>query len=166
MLTMRRTVAPLTVLLALLFTVVTAGQVAILVLVLPRMPELTAADPPAAVALDWTMVLVAVLGLLCVQVVIVCTGKLLTLVARDRIFSAGSLPWVDAIVWAIAAAWVLLLGATVPVFAYAELDDAPGLGALHLLILLVGAAVGLLMVVMRALLRQATTLRADMEAVI
>ena len=34
------------------------------------------------------------------------------------------------------------------------------------LLLLVGAVVGLLMVVMRALLRQATTLRTDMEAVI
>lgn len=163
---MPRAVAPLRVLLVLLFTVVTAGQVAVLVLVLPRLPELTAGDHPAAVALDWTMVVVAVLGLLCVQVVIVCTGKLLTMVARDRIFSADSLPWVDAIVWSIVAAWVLLLGATVPVFAYAELDDAPGLGALHLLLLLVGAAVGLLMVVMRALLRQATTLRDDMEAVI
>lgn len=166
MLTMRRAVAPLGVLLALLFAVVTAGQVAILALVLPRMPELTAGDPPAAVALDWTMVVVAALGLLCVQLVIACTGKLLTLVAHDRIFHAGALPWVDAIVWAIVAAWVLLLGATVPVFAYAELDDAPGLGALHLLLLLVGAAVGLLMIVMRALLRQATTLRTDMEAVI
>ncbi len=36
MLTMRRAVAPLTVLLALLFTVVTAGQIAILTQVLPR----------------------------------------------------------------------------------------------------------------------------------
>jgi hypothetical protein len=165
-LTTQRAVAPLRVLLVLLFAVVTAGQVAVLVAVLPRMPELTAGDAPAAVALDWTMVVVAVLGLLCVQVVIVSTGKLLTMVARDRIFSSASLPWVDAIVWSIVAAWVLLLGATVPVFAYAELDDAPGLGAMHLLLLLVGAAVGLLMVVMRALLRQATALRDDMEAVI
>ncbi len=116
--------------------------------------------------MDWAVLVVAVLGLVCVQIVIVCTGRLLSLVARDRIFSAGSLPWVDAIAWAIAAAWVLLLGAFLPVFAVAEADDAPGLAALHLLLLLVGAAVGLLMVVMRALLRQATTLRADMEAVI
>ncbi|WP_300012606.1 DUF2975 domain-containing protein [Pseudonocardia sp.] len=166
MLTTHRAVLPLRVLLVLLFTVVTAGQLAVLGLVLPRMSELTAGDPPEVASLDWTSMILAVLGLLCVQVVIVCTGRLLTMVARDRIFSAASLPWVDAIVWAMAVAWVLLLGALVPVFAVAELEDAPGLAALHLLLLLVGAAVGLLMVVMRALLRQATTLRADMEAVI
>ncbi len=166
MLTIRRAVAPLRVLLALLFTVVTAGQAAILTQVLPRMRQLTAGDTPEVVRMDWTVLIVAVLGLVCVQIVIVCTGRLLGSVALDRIFSAGSLPWVDAIVWAIVAAWVLLLGAFFPVFAVAEVDDAPGLAALHLLLLLVCAAVGLLMVVMRALLRQATTLRADLESVI
>lgn len=166
MLTMRRAVAPLAILLALLFAVVTAGQIAILTQVLPRMRELTAGDSPEVVRMDWAVLIGAVLGLVCVQIVIACTGRLLSLVARDRIFSAGSLPWVDAIAWAIVAAWVLLLGAFFPVFAVAEVEDAPGLAALHLLLLLVGAAVGLLMVVMRALLRQATTLRADMEAVI
>ena len=44
--------------------------------------------------------------------------------------------------------------------------DDPGLPVLLLLVLLGGAVLGLLMVVMRALLRQATTLRTDMEAVI
>lgn len=149
-------------LLALLFVVVTAGQVATLVALLPRLPELLGGE----LRLGWTLLAIAVAGMLCVQVVLVCTGKLLTMVARDRIFSADSLPWVDAIVWAIAAAWVLLLAASVPVFTAAQLDDAPGLAALHLLLLLVGAAVGLLMLVMRALLRRATTLRDDMEAVI
>ena len=38
--------------------------------------------------------------------------------------------------------------------------------AVLLLLLVVGAVLGLLMVVMRALLRQATTLRTEMEAVI
>ena len=162
MLTTYWAVAPLRLLLVLLFTVVTVSQGAMLVLVVPMLPELLAGE----LRLGWTILAIAVPGLLCVQVVIVCTGKLLTMVARDRIFSAASLPWVDAIVWAIAGAWVLLLCAFVPVFAIADADDAPGLAALHLLLLLAGAVVGLLMVVMRALLRQATTLRADMEAVI
>lgn len=162
MLTVRRAVVPLRVLLALLFVVVAAGQVAILVALVPRIPELLV----GALKPGWTMLAIAVPGLLCVQVVIVSTAKLLTMVGRDRIFSASALPWVDAIVWALAAGWVLLLGAGVPVFVIAEADDAPGLGALHLLVLLVGAAVGLLMVVMRALLHQATTLRTDLEAVI
>ncbi|MCX6463290.1 MAG: DUF2975 domain-containing protein [Pseudonocardiales bacterium] len=162
MLTMRRAVVPLGVLLVLLFAVVTAGLVAALVNLLPRVPELLAGVLP----LGWTLLAIAVPGLLCVLVVIACTGRLLAMVARDRIFSADALPWVDGILWAIAAGWVFFLGAGVPVFVIAELDDAPGLAALHLLILLVGAVIGLLMVVMRALLHQATSLRTDLEAVI
>jgi high-affinity Fe2+/Pb2+ permease len=100
---------------------------------------------------------------LCIQVVIVSTWKLLTLVKNDRIFSEASLAWVDAIVWAIVAAWLVLLG----VFLYVGFNaDDPGLPLLLLLMLIGIAVVGLLMVVMRALLRQATTLRTDMEAVI
>jgi hypothetical protein len=104
----------------------------------------------------------------CVQAVIVCTWKLLTLVTQDRIFSASALPWVNGIVWAIVAGWTMLLGTLVCAYYFIidEVSDDPVLPALLLLLLLVGAVLGLLMVIMRALLRQATTLRADMEAVI
>ena len=113
--------------------------------------------------LRWPLTAVAVFWVLCVQLVIVSTWKLLTLVKTDRIFSQASLAWVDAIVWAIVAAWVVLVG----VFLYVGFNaNDPGLPLL-LFLLVVGVAVlGLLMVVMRALLRQATTLRTDMEAVI
>ena len=104
-----------------------------------------------------------VFWVLCVQVVIVSTWKLLTLVKNDRIFSDASLAWVDAIVWAIVAAWVVLVG----VFLYVGFNaDDPGLPLLLFLMVVGVAVLGLLMVVMRALLRQATTLRTDMEAVI
>ncbi|AIJ23906.1 integral membrane protein [Amycolatopsis methanolica 239] len=70
--------------------------------------------------------------------------------------------WVNVIVGAIAAGWAVL----VAVFLYVGFNaDDPGLPVV-LFLLVVGVAVGLLMVVMRALLRQATTLRTDMEAVI
>jgi hypothetical protein len=71
-------------------------------------------------------------------------------------------------VWAVAAGWVMLLGAFVCAYYFIidEVSDEPGLPVLLLVLLLVGAVVGLLMVVMRALLLQATNLRADMEAVI
>ena len=62
--------------------------------------------------------IVAVFWVLCLQVVIVSTWKLLTFVKNDQIFTDASL------------------------------------------------GLGLLVLVMRALLRQATTLRTDMEAVI
>lgn len=103
------------------------------------------------------------LGLGCVQVVIVCTWQLLTLVEDDRIFSEASMAWVDAIVAAIAAGELLLFGTFVWSVVGVGLAGPP---VVLLLALVAGAVVGLLMVVMRALLRQATTLRTDLEAVI
>lgn len=130
---------------------------------LPGQFAYMAQESPEDAYLRWPATIIAVFWVLCVQVVIVATWKLLTLVKSDRIFTEASLKWVDAIVWAIAAAWVVLVG----VFLYVGFKaDDPGLPLL-LFLLTVGVSVlGLLMVVMRALLRQATTLRTDMEAVI
>ncbi|MEU4776238.1 DUF2975 domain-containing protein [Micromonospora sp. NPDC023644] len=122
-----------------------------------------AEESPESAYLRWPMTAVSVFWVLCVQVVIVSTWKLLTLVKNDRIFSDASMAWVNAIVWAIVAAWVVLLG----VFLYVGFRASdPGLPLLLFLMLVGVAVLGLLMVVMRALLRQATTLRTDMEAVI
>ncbi|MET7372101.1 DUF2975 domain-containing protein [Micromonospora arida] len=130
---------------------------------LPGQFAYMAQESPEDAYLRWPATIVAVFWVLCVQVVIVATWKLLSLVKSDRIFTEASLKWVDAIVWAIVAAWVVLVG----VFLYVGFNaDDPGLPLL-LFLLTVGVSVlGLLMVVMRALLRQATTLRTDMEAVI
>ena len=122
-----------------------------------------AEEEPDLAYLRWPLLAVSVVELLCVQVVIVCTWKLLGMVEDDRIFSEASLGWVDAIVWAIAAGWAVLAG----VYLYVGFNaDDPGIIVLLTVILLGGAVLGLLMVVMRALLRQATTLRTDMESVI
>ena len=161
---MHRVLLPLRILLALVFAALVAAQVFAVPEMLPDLP-----DPSLEQSfMRWTMHTVLVLGLLCVQAVIVCTWQLLTLVRHDRIFSASALPWVNAIVAAIAVGWLMLLGAFVCAYYFIvdEVSDDPVLPALLLVLLLVGAVVGLLMVVMRALLRQATTLRADMEAVI
>ncbi|WP_343066591.1 DUF2975 domain-containing protein [Kribbella qitaiheensis] len=48
----------------------------------------------------------AVFLVLCVQVVVVSTWKLLTLVKNDRIFTDSSMAWVNTNVWAIAAGCV------------------------------------------------------------
>ena len=157
--TEHRAVAPLRAFLVVLFGVLVVFQV----MSLPGQFAYLAEQSPELAYLRWPLTAVTVFWVLCVQVVIVATWRLLTLVKDDRIFSAASLAWVDAIVWAIAAAWAVLLG----VFLYFGFRaDDPGIPLL-LFLLLVGVAVlGLLMVVMRALLRQATTLRTDMEAVI
>ncbi|MEV1288780.1 DUF2975 domain-containing protein [Micromonospora sp. NPDC049679] len=122
-----------------------------------------AEESPDLAYLRWPMTAVSVFWVLCIQVVIVSTWKLLTLVKNDRIFSDASLSWVNAIVWAIVAAWGVLVG----VFLYFGFRASdPGLPLLLFLMVVGVTVLGLLMVVMRALLRQATTLRTDMQAVI
>lgn len=122
-----------------------------------------AQENPERASLQWPLTIFFILEVACVQVVIVGTWKLLTLVRQDRIFSRGALVWVDAIVWAIASGWTMLAALAAVVVLNA---DDPGLPLLLLLVLVAGAALGLVVVVLRALLRQAADLRADMEAVI
>ncbi|MFG1820529.1 DUF2975 domain-containing protein [Kribbella sp. NPDC049174] len=154
-----RVVVPLRVLLVMLF----AGLVVAQVMSMPGQFAYMAEEEPDVAYLRWPLTIWSILELLCIQVVIVCTWKLLTLVTSDRIFSEEAFAWVDAIIWALGAGWVLFLG----VFLYLGfLANDPGLPILMFGIVLVGGVLVLLMVVMRALLRQATTLRADMEAVI
>ena len=159
-----RVVLPLRVLLVVVFAALVAAELWAVPGLLPGIAEPSLEQS----AVRWVMLAVLVLALVCVQVVIVCTWQLLTLVATDRIFSAGALPWVNAIVSAMAVGWLGLLGAFVCAYYFVidEVSDDPVLPGLLLVLLLVGAVAGLLMVVMRALLRQATTLRTDMEAVI
>jgi hypothetical protein len=161
---LRRVVLPLRILLVVVFAALVVAQVWGVGGLLPDLPEPTLERS----FMKGVMAVVCVLALMCVQAVIVCTWKLLTLVTDDRIFSASSLPWVNGIVRATVVGWVMLLGAFVCSYYFIidEVSDDPALPALLLLLLLVGAVLGLLIVIMRALLRQATTLRADMEAVI
>jgi hypothetical protein len=159
MLTANRAVAPLRVFLVLLFGILIMFQT----FSLPGQFAHMAEESPDFAHLRWPATAVSVFWVLCVQVIIVATWKLLTLVKNDRIFSDAALAWVDGIVWAIVAGWVVLVG----VFLYVGFNaDDPGLPLLLFLMVVGVAVLGLLMVVMRALLRQATTLRTDMEAVI
>lgn len=154
-----RAVAPLRAFLVLLFGILVVFQT----LSLPGQFAHLAEESPDLAYLRWPLTAVSVYWVVCVQVVIVATWRLLTLVKHDRIFSDAALRWVDVIVWAVVAAWVVLLG----VFGFFALTwNDPGAPLLLLLLVVTVAVVGLLMVVMRALLRQATALRTDMEAVI
>jgi hypothetical protein len=161
---LRSVVLPLRVLLGIVFAGLVAAQIWALPALLPDLAEPT----PERTFMRWTMLAVSVLGVACVQSMVVCTWKLLTLVTDDRIFSAGALPWVNGIVRAIVVGWTMLLATFVCAYYFVvdEVSDDPVLPALLLLLLLIGAVLGLLVVVLRALLRQATTLRSDMEAVI
>ncbi|GAB3345225.1 DUF2975 domain-containing protein [Modestobacter lapidis] len=161
---LRHVVLPLRILLAIVLAALVIAQIWAVPALVPDLAEPTLERS----FMRWAMLAVSALGLACIQIVIVCTWKLLTMVTHDRIFSASALRWVNAIVWAIAVGWVMLLGTLVCAYYFIidEVSDDPVLPALLLLLLLVGAVLGLLMVIMRALLRQATNLRSDMEAVI
>lgn len=113
--------------------------------------------------LRWPATAVTIFWVLCIEVVVVCTWKLLSLVTSGRIFSEASLVWVDGILGAIGAAWMTLLG--VGLYVGVRADD-PGLPLLLFVIGMGVTVLGLLMLVLRALLRQATSLRTDLEAVI
>jgi hypothetical protein len=155
----QRAVLPLRIFLVVLFGILVVLQT----FSLPGQFAYLAKESPDLAYLRWPLTAVTVFWVLCIQVVIVSTWKLLTYVKEDRIFSDASLAWVNAIVGAVVAAWVVLLG----VFLYVGFRaDDPGLPLLLFLMVVGVAALGLLMVVMRALLRQATTLRTDLQGVI
>jgi DUF2975 family protein len=154
-----RAVAALRVFLVVLFAVLVLLQV----MSLPGQFAHMAAQNPEMAHLRWPATVVSIFWVLCVQVVIVAAWKLLTLVKRDRIFTEASMVWVDAIVWAVGAAWAVLVG----VLGYVgATSDGPG-NVLMVFLLVVGVSVvGLVVVVLRALLRRAAALRSDLEAVI
>ena len=155
----RSAVLVLRVFLILLFGVLVVFQT----LSLPGQFRHLAEENPDDAALRWPATIIAVFWVLCIQVVVVAIWRLLSMVQEDRIFSEASFKWVNAIIAAIGAAWVVLVGVFLLVGFNAD-DPGP---VMLLLLLLVGVTVvGLLMVVMRALLRQATTLRTDLDGVI
>jgi hypothetical protein len=128
-----------------------------------------AQEDPDRAFLRWPLTVAAILGLACVQVVIVCTWRLLTMVQADRIFSPEAFRWVDGIVWAVTGAWALLAGVAAwivgIIYVTPELRD-PGTPMALFGLVLLGSVVVLIVVVLRALLRQAAALRTDMDAVI
>jgi Protein of unknown function (DUF2975) len=130
---------------------------------LPGQFAYMAREDPEQAYLRWPLTAVSVFWVVCVQAVVVATWKLLTLVRTDRIFTEASLVWVDVILGAVAAAWLVLVG----VFLWIGFTaDDPGLPLLLFLLTTGVTVLGLLLLVMRALLRKATMLRTDMEAVI
>lgn len=161
----RSAVRLLRVLLVLLFLAAAIGQT----LSWPGKFAYMAREDPDLAHLRWPLTAVAVLGLLAVEVVIVCIWKLLTLVTAGRIFSTDAFVWVDTIVWSLATAWVLLgagsFAIVLTLYVTPELRD-PGMPMMLAGVVLAAGVPTLLMVVMRTLLRQAAALRTDLDAVI
>lgn len=113
----------------------------------------------------WTATTLAAYEFLCVQIVLAAIWVLLDRIRRDRIFDESSFRWVDAIFFAIVGATLVPAGMLVALALFGAIDD-PGLPFVLTIVSLGGLGLTLLMLVMRSLLRQATTLRADMDELI
>ncbi len=105
----------------------------------------------AAVAVP--ILVIIVLGIVTIQVCMVCVWQLLTMVRRGTVFSPAAFRYVDVVIGAIAAASALMFGLGVVL--------APGESAAPGVVLLIGGAavliagVALIVVVLRMLLAQA-----------
>lgn len=132
------------------------------VLVLPQRAADTARQFPEAAYLQAPVLAVAIITVACVQVAVLCVMALLTLVGQERIFDPGAYRWVDAFIGSTALASLLVLGTG---FYISATVGSPAWVS-GVLVALVGAAVALLMVVMRALLRQAAWQHAELVDVV
>lgn len=112
---------------------------------------------------DLVFMVVPVLAVACIELGLLALWVLLNRVEREVIFDESADRWV----WVIAAAGLLaaLLVAGMAALV-GELDDAPGLILIGGGIGLMGVAFALLMTVMLGLLRTATGLRRELEAVV
>ena len=146
----------LRVLLVLLALGALAAQVVIVVVVATH-PEVDPADRAVAYAM------LAVAAIACVEVGLVALWVLLSMVRRDAIFDERAFRWVDVITVAGLVAAVLVAALCAHV---GEIDDAPGLVLIGGGVAVGGAAFALLMVVMRGLLRSATTFRRELDEVV
>jgi hypothetical protein len=132
--------------------------------------DMRGADPEV-LDLRTPLIVIVVLGIVTVQVVMVCVWRLLTMVRRGTVFSHAAFRYVDVVIGAVAVASLLLFGLGVLL--------APGEAVAPGVVLLVGGAatlvagIALVVLVMRTLLAQAvardaeaSSLRAELDEVI
>lgn len=142
------------VVLRILMAGVLAGTLFAQAVVVPLLGTDLGEAGPGIAAIRVPVLAVVLLGIISFQVTLICVWRLLTMVRRGTVFSAAAFRWVDTIIGAVAAAAVLtvILGFLL----------APGEAVAPGVVLLLGgtavtiAGVALVVVVMRALLAQAT----------
>jgi hypothetical protein len=128
-------------------------------------------DGPKGVEVRIPLVVLTVLGIVAIQVIVVCVWRLLTMVARGTVFSHAAFRYVDVMFGAAAAASLLVFGYAV-VLAPGE-EVAPGIVLLICGVAAIVAGIALIVLVLRMLLAQAVArdaeahdLKAELDAVI
>lgn len=148
-----------------LLTVIGLLMLALQVGALPVLAAEWAREAPEFGFLAVPLAVGAVGAGICVQVALVVTGRLVGFVHRGRIFDRGALPWVDGLVLCGTLATTIVL-LTFIVLAVVGTGGPPALSILMIGAIIGGATATLLLVVMRALLRQAVALDAELREVV
>jgi hypothetical protein len=137
-----------------------AGSLFVQAVMVPLLAvDLKGLDPDYAY-LRTPLVVITVLGIVTIQVVMVCVWRLLTMVRRGTVFSLAAFRYVDVVIGAVSAASLLTFGLGVTL--------APGEAVAPGIVLLIGGAgvlvagVALVVLVLRMLLAQAVA--RDVEA--
>ncbi|MGC0141827.1 DUF2975 domain-containing protein [Pseudactinotalea sp. Z1732] len=131
---------------------------------LPWLSGVVARDLPDEAHMRWPILTLAILGLICVQVGIICTLRLLGFVRSGEVFSTRAFGWVDGIIGAFLGSSLVCM-ATIA-YQSATVAGPPLWGLMLIGGALTGLGLALLMTVMRTLLVRATTLRSEMDVVI
>ena len=163
----RLTVLALRALIVLMF----AGMLFLQVMLFPLLGIDIAEEAPDLVFLRWAVVVIGILGVLTVEVALVCIWRLLTMVRRDTVFSPAAFRSVDVIIGSAVAATLLAVALS---FVLAPGEAVPPGMVMVVVIAGVGTAgIALLVLVLRVLLAKAvaldttaTTLRAELDEVI
>ena len=106
------------------------------------------------------LVAAAILFGVCVEVILVITGKLVGYIRDGRIFGSSSLRLVDIMAASLAA------GTVTVACALFLIPGPPALGLLMVGGVLVGATLTLVLLVLRSLLRKAAFMRAELDEVV
>lgn len=138
---------------------VLAGSLFVQVVMVPLLSVDLEESDAALAAVRIPLLVIVLLGIVSVQIALVCVWRLLSMVRRGTVFSRGAFLYVDIIMGAIAAASLLTFGFGA-VLAPGE-EVAPGvvllIGGAGLLI----ACVALIVLVLRMLLAQAVARDAE-----
>lgn len=119
---------------------------------------------PELAGLQVPGIVIAVLFLACVEVVMLCVWRLLSMVGEQNIFSSDAFRWVDLILASIIAATLLIAVAGVLLFSAGVAN--PSVQLLCALGIVVGSGLALLVGVMRGLLTNAAQLQHDLSEVV
>ncbi|MDQ0076897.1 DUF2975 domain-containing protein [Arthrobacter oryzae] len=137
-----------------------AGSVFVQAVMVPLLArDLNEDFSPDIAAVSTPVIVIVLLGIVTIQVTMVCVWRLLTMVRRGTVFSHAAFRYVDVVAGAVAAASLLTFGLGVVL--------APGESVAPGVVLLIGGAgvlvagVALVVVVLRMLLAQAVARDAE-----